>query len=482
LGVGAGAVGNLAFLMATPNTQYSVRIRVEEDNTPGTLGRLTTAIGAAGGSIGALDLVEVVGDRMVRDITVLAIDEGHVERIRAAVEAVDGIHVRDVADRTFLMHMGGKIEVTSKVPLTNRDDLSMAYTPGVARVCNAIAKDPDEVHSLTIKKNSVAIVTDGTAVLGLGDIGPYAALPVMEGKAMLFKEFAGIDAFPICLNVETPDQIVESVERLEPVFGGINLEDIAAPHCFEVEERLKASLDIPVFHDDQHGTAVVVLAALRNSLKVVGKDMADLKIVIAGVGAAGVAITKILMEASVANVIGVDRKGAIYEGRADLNATKQWLAENTNPEQRTGAIHEVMPGADVFIGVSGPGLITRDDLRVMHKDPIVFALANPDPEITPEEADGMCAVIATGRSDYANQINNVLCFPGIFRGALDAGATKITEHMKLAAADAIASAVPDNELAPSYIVPSVFNKRVVELVATSVAEAARADGVCRERG
>jgi malate dehydrogenase (oxaloacetate-decarboxylating) len=467
--------------MATPNTQYSVRIRVEEENTPGTLGRLTTAIGSAGGSIGALDLVEVVGDRMVRDITVLAIDEGHVERIREAVEAVDGIHVRDVADRTFLMHMGGKIEVTSKVPLTTRDDLSMAYTPGVARVCNAIAKDPDEVHSLTIKKNSVAIVTDGTAVLGLGDIGPYAALPVMEGKAMLFKEFAGIDAFPICLNVESPDQIVESVERLEPVFGGINLEDIAAPHCFEVEERLKASLDIPVFHDDQHGTAVVVLAALRNSLKVVGKEMADLKIVIAGVGAAGVAITKILMQAGVSNVIGVDRKGAIYEGRDDLNATKQWLAENTNPEQRMGAIHEVMPGADVFIGVSGPGLISADDLRVMHKDPIVFALANPDPEITPEEAEGKCAVIATGRSDYANQINNVLCFPGIFRGALDAGATTITEHMKLAAADAIAGAVPDSELAPSYVVPSVFNKRVVELVAASVADAARADGVCRPR-
>jgi malate dehydrogenase (oxaloacetate-decarboxylating) len=467
--------------MATPNTQYSVRIRIEQDNTPGTLGRLATAIGDAGGSIGALDIVDVVDHRIVRDITVLAVDEGHVERIREAVEAVEGIHVRDVADRTFLMHEGGKIEVRSKVPLQSRDDLSMAYTPGVARVCNAIAKDPAEVHQYTIKKNTVAIVTDGTAVLGLGDIGPYAALPVMEGKAMLFKEFAGIDAFPICLNVDSPDQLIESVERLEPVFGGVNLEDIAAPQCFEVEERLKASLDIPVFHDDQHGTAVVVLAALRNSLTVVGKDMADLKVVIAGVGAAGVAITKILMQAGVPNVIGVDRKGAIYEGRADLNAAKQWLAENTNPEQRMGAIHEVMPGADVFVGVSGPGLITRDDLRVMHKDPIVFALANPDPEITPEEAEGMCAVIATGRSDYPNQINNVLCFPGIFRGALDAGATTITENMKLAAADAIARSVPEHELAPSYIVPSVFNKRVVELVATSVATAARADGVCRVR-
>jgi malate dehydrogenase (oxaloacetate-decarboxylating) len=468
--------------MATPNTQYSVRIRVEVENTPGTLGRLTTAIGEAGGSIGALDLVEVVADRMVRDITVLAIDEGHVERIRAAVEAVQGVHVRDVADRTFLMHMGGKIEVRSKIPLTNRDDLSMAYTPGVARVCNAIAKDPDEVHTYTIKKNSVAIVTDGTAVLGLGDIGPYAALPVMEGKALLFKEFAGIDAFPICLNVNSPDEIVESVQRLEPVFGGINLEDIAAPQCFDVEERLQASLDIPVFHDDQHGTAVVVLAALRNSLKVVDKKMEDLKVVIAGVGAAGVAIAKILTNAGVPNVIGVDRKGAIYEGRDELNPAKQWLAEHTNPEMRRGALHEVMPGSDVFVGVSGPGIITSDDLRVMHRDPIVFALANPDPEITPEQAEGLAAVIATGRSDYANQINNVLCFPGIFRGALDAGATKITEHMKLAAAEAIAGAVPDNELAPSYVVPSVFNKRVVELVASSVAEAARADGVCRHRG
>ena len=465
--------------MAAPNTQYSVRIRAEIENRPGALGRLTTAIGDAGGSIGALDIVEVIGDTVVRDVTVLAVDEGHVDRIREAAEAVDGIHVRDVRDRTFLMHVGGKIEVTSKVPLTNRDDLSMAYTPGVARVCNAIAKDPDEVHKFTIKKNSVAIVTDGTAVLGLGDIGPYAALPVMEGKAMLFKEFAGIDAFPICLKVTSDDELVESVERLEPVFGGINLEDIAAPRCFDVEERLKESLQIPVFHDDQHGTAVVVLAALRNALTVVDKKMEDLKVVIAGVGAAGVAITKILMEAGVPNVIGVDRKGAIYQGRTDLNASKQWMAENTNPELRRGALHEVMPGSDVFVGVSGPGLLTRDDLRVMHRDPIVFALANPDPEITPEESEGLVAVMATGRSDYPNQINNVLCFPGIFRGALDAGATRITENMKLAAADAIARAVPESEISAGYVVPSVFNKRVVELVAATVADAARADGVCR---
>jgi malate dehydrogenase (oxaloacetate-decarboxylating) len=380
--------------------------------------------------------------------------------------------------------VGGKIEVRSKIPLRDRADLSMAYTPGVARVCNAIAAEPDQVHTLTIKRNTVAIVTDGTAVLGLGDIGPEAALPVMEGKALLFKEFAGVDAFPICLRVDRndptgADQLVEAVERLEPVFGGVNLEDIAAPRCFEVEERLKASLGIPVFHDDQHGTAVVVLAALRNSLQVVGKRMEDLKVVIAGVGAAGVAIARILLEAGVPNVIGVDRKGAVYEGRSDLNAAKQWFAEHTNPESRKGALHEVMPGSDVFVGVSGPGLLLRDDLRVMHRDPIVFALANPDPEIVPETAAGMTAVLATGRSDYPNQINNVLCFPGIFRGALDAGAHSITEGMKLAAADAIAAAVSPAELSPNYVVPSVFNRRVVELVAAQVAAAARAEGVVR---
>jgi malate dehydrogenase (oxaloacetate-decarboxylating) len=465
--------------MATPNASYSVRLRLEISNQTGMLGRVTTAIGHAGGDISGLDIVEASHDRIVRDITVFAVDDAHVEQIRKAVEAIEGVTVADAMDRTFLMHEGGKIEVRSKVPLHNRDDLSMAYTPGVARVCRAIAENPAEVHKFTIKKNTVAIVTDGTAVLGLGNIGPEAGLPVMEGKAMLFKEFAGIDAFPICLNVENADQLVETVERLEPVFGGINLEDIAAPRCFEVEERLKASLGIPVFHDDQHGTAVVVLAALWNALKVVDKRMEDLKVVVAGVGAAGVAITKILMEAGVPNVIGVDRKGAIYSGRDNLDASKRWYAENTNPEQRKGALHEVMPGADVFVGVSGPGLLWRDDLRAMHRDPIVFALANPDPEILPEDAEGLAAVIATGRSDYANQINNVLCFPGIFRGALDAGATQITEGMKLAAAAAIADAVPDEELSPGYVIPSVFNRKVVELVAAAVAEAAHVDGVIR---
>ena len=456
-----------------------MRIRVELVNAPGALGKLATAIGEAGGNIAALDMIEGDSACIVEDITVLAVDEEHVAKIRDAVDAVDGVTVRSVRDRTFAMHVGGKIEVTSKVPLVTRDDLSMAYTPGVARVCTAIEENPAEVHKYTIKRNTVAIVTDGTAVLGLGNIGPHASLPVMEGKAMLFKEFAGIDAFPICLNVQSAEELIETVQRLEPVFGGINLEDIAAPRCFEVEDKLRASLDIPVFHDDQHGTAVVVLAALRNALKIVDKKMDDLKVVIAGVGAAGVAITKILQAAGVPNVIGIDRKGAIYSGRGELDPSKQWFAEHTNPEMRQGALHEVMPGADVFVGVSGPGLLVRDDLRVMHDDAIVFALANPTPEILPEEADGLAAVIATGRSDYPNQINNVLCFPGIFRGALDAGATTITENMKLAAADAIARTVSDAELSPNYIVPSVFNKKVVELVAADVAQAARADGVIR---
>ncbi|HVM53553.1 MAG TPA: NAD-dependent malic enzyme [Acidimicrobiales bacterium] len=467
--------------MATPNAAYSVQVRIDVPNQPGTLGRIATAVGNAGGNITALDMAEATGSRIIEDVSVDCHDEQHAEEIAAALEALDDVTVVSVRDRTFLLHAGGKIEVRSRIPLKDRNDLSMAYTPGVARICNAIAAAPERVHELTIKQNTVAVVTDGTAVLGLGNIGPAAALPVMEGKALLFKEFAGIDAFPICLDVRDADEIVETVQRIAPVFGGINLEDIAAPQCFEVEERLKATLDIPVFHDDQHGTAVVVLAALQNSLKIVDKKMADLKVVIAGVGAAGVAIAKILMQAGVENVIGLDRKGAVFTGREDLNASKRWFAENTNPEMRQGAIHEVMPGADVFVGVSGPGLLVRDDLRAMHRDPIVFALANPDPEILPEDAAGLAAVVATGRSDYPNQINNVLCFPGIFRGALDAGATTITEGMKLAAAEAIADAVPEAELCADYIVPSVFNKQVVELVAAGVAKAAADEGVLRPR-
>jgi malate dehydrogenase (oxaloacetate-decarboxylating) len=463
----------------TPSSAYSVCLRVESENRPGWLGRVTTAIGEAGGNIAGVEIVEMVAGRMVREVTVLAASEDHAAAIRAAVEAVPGAVVHDVWDRTFALHEGGKITVRSKQPLSSRDDLSMAYTPGVARVCTAVAKDPDLAHRFTIKSNSVAVVTDGTAVLGLGDIGPLAALPVMEGKAQLFREFAGIDAFPVCLDIHSADELVDSVIRLAPVFGGINLEDVAAPRCFEVEERLKEALDIPVFHDDQHGTAVVVLAALRNALTVVDRKMSDISVVIAGAGAAGVAIARILLNAGVSDIVAVDRKGTIYEGRGPLDVSKEWLAAHTNTGRRAGTLSEALQGADVLIGVSGPGLVTADDLRGMGREPIVFALANPDPEVRPEDADGIAGVMATGRSDYPNQINNVLCFPGIFRGALDAGATDITEGMKLAAADAIASVVDPERLSPSYVVPDVFDKRVAPAVATAVAAVARAEGVIR---
>ncbi len=470
----------------TPSAAYSVRLLVRLDNRPGALGRLAEAIGDAGGNIGALDGFEAKGDFLDETLIVDCTDEAHMIVVRRAVEGLDGVEVLEAGDRTFEMHEGGKIEVLARMPVRDRDDLSMAYTPGVARICKSIEAEPALVHDLTIKKNTVAIVTDGTAVLGLGDIGPAAALPVMEGKALLFKNFAGVDAFPICVDIpegtphdERVDEIVETVRRISPVFGGVNLEDIAAPHCFAVEERLQATLDIPVFHDDQHGTAVVVLAALENALLIVDKKMADLRVVIAGAGAAGVAISKILLEAGVPVVIGADRKGAIHKGRTDLNEAKVRFAEMTNPGQVTGSLGDLLQGADVFIGVSGPGLITADDLRTMGADPIVFALANPEPEIRPELARGIAAVLATGRSDFPNQINNVLAFPGIFRGALDAGATRITEGMKLAAAKAIAAAVPTEDLTAEWIVPSVFDTTVGPLVAAAVAAAARAEGVCR---
>jgi len=464
----------------TPTAAYSVRIRVRLDNVPGSLGRLAVAIGEVGGNIAGIGGFEAKGPILDENINVNCRDEAHQEEVRAHIDGLEGVEVIECVDRTFELHEGGKIEVLPLLPVGDKDDLSMAYTPGVARVCNEIAKDRAQAHHLTIKKNTVAIVTDGTAVLGLGDIGPEAALPVMEGKALLFKEFAGVDAFPVCLKVSGPDEIVETVERIAPVYGGINLEDIAAPACFEVEERLKNSLDIPVFHDDQHGTAVVVLAALENALKLTGKKMGDLSVVIAGVGAAGVAVTQMLMESGVQDVIGADRQGIIYAGRDNLNVAKEKFAKVTNPEKRQGSIRDAMEGADVFIGVSGPGIIEPDDLRRMADGPIVFALANPEPEIRPEQCQGIASVIATGRSDFPNQINNVLAFPGIFRGALDAGATTITENMKLAAADAIAAGVPADELSPTNIVPSVFDKHVVDLVAQAVAETARKDGVIRK--
>ena len=473
--------------MGSPTAAYSIRLRVRLENVPGALGRLATGIGEAGANIVALDGFEAKSSHLVEDVIVNCSDEAHIAAVYAAVHALPGIEVLECDDRTFALHHGGKIETVSRLPLSDRDELSMAYTPGVARICTAIADEPARVHDLTIKANTVAIVTDGTAVLGLGDIGPEAALPVMEGKALLFKNFAGVDAFPVCLDVRrqdgdlqaTIDAIVETVVRIAPSYGGINLEDIAAPQCFEIEEQLKERLDIPVFHDDQHGTAVVVLAALRNALRVVNKRMQDLRVVIAGAGAAGVAIAKILAEAGVPDIVGTDRKGAIHLGRDDLNVAKRRLAEVTNPSASAGTLTDVLPGADVFIGVSGPGLITADDLRKMAHDPVVFALANPDPEILPEHTEDIAAVIATGRSDYPNQINNVLAFPGIFRGALDAGATTITEGMKLAAATAIASAVPSDELAADFIVPSVFDKRVVEFVTRAVSDQAVVEGVTR---
>ena len=464
----------------TPNASYSLTLRVRIHNLPGKLGEITTAIGKAGGDIEGIDIVSVGKDFLIRDITVNAASESHDQEIVRSVSDIDGVDVVNISDRTFLMHLGGKIEIASKMQLKTRSDLSMAYTPGVARICEAIAKDPEKVFNLTIKKNMVAVITDGTAVLGLGDIGPAAAMPVMEGKCQLFKEFGGVDAFPICLNTKDPHEIVQTIKHISTVFGGINLEDISAPRCFEIEDRLKEELDIPVFHDDQHGTAVVVLAALINALKIVGKKMEDIKVVVNGIGAAGVACSKIVMAAGVKNIIGCDTTGAIYNGRKEnMNWVKDWYARNTNPNAEEGTIHDVIKGADVFLGLSAPGVIDETDLANMAKDPIIFAMANPTPEIMPEDAAGRVAVMATGRSDYPNQINNVLCFPGIFRGALNCRASQINEEMKIAAAHAIAETIGPDELHPDYIIPSVFDRRVGEAVAARVEEAAYKTGVAR---
>ncbi len=463
-----------------PTAAFSASIEVRMAHKPGTLGRLCTAIGEAGGNIRSLEGFNITdAHRLEEEIIVDARSEEHVAEICRAVQDLDGVEVLQAVDRTFAMHKGGKLETGARVELNDTDDLSMAYTPGVARICLAIHAEPERVHELTIKSNTVAIVTDGTAVLGLGDIGPEAALPVMEGKALLFKEFAGVDAFPICLDVSSLDELVETVVRLAPTFGGINLEDIAAPGAFEVERRLRDVLDIPVFHDDQHGTAVVALAALENAARVVHKKLEEMSVVVAGAGAAGVAITKILLGRGIGDVVVVDRQGAIHPGRQGLNESKQWLAEHTNSGNRTGSAGEVLAGADVFLGVSAPGLITREDVMSMAADPIVFAMANPEPEIAPESIGDVAAVIATGRSDYPNQINNVLAFPGIFRGALDTRATEITENMKIAAARAIAGSVADDELGPEYIIPGAFERDVPPRVAAAVAAAAVADAVTR---
>ncbi len=450
------------------------------ENVPGTLGRLALAIGEAGGNIGALDGFDVRGPELRRSLVVHCRDEAHQLRVVAAVKALDSVRLENWWDRTFDMHEGGKIEVRSLAPVNDRDDLSMAYTPGVARICMAIHNDPALSRKYTIRKNTIAIVSNGTAVLGLGDIGPEAALPVMEGKALLFKDFAGVDAFPMCIRARTADEIVDVVERIAPTFGGINLEDIAAPVCFEVEQRLKASLDIPVFHDDQHGTAVVVLAALWNSLKVTGRSIGDTSVVITGIGAAGTAIGKILLTAGVGEIVGVDRFGSLVRGDGHLSPAHEWFANNTNQNRKSGDLADVLRGADVFIGVSGGNLLTASELRTMAPAPIVFALANPEPEIRPEVADGIAAVMATGRSDYPNQINNVLAFPGIFRGALDVNATDITESMKIAAAVAIAESVSDDELSPTFVMPSVFDRTVVARVAPAVSRAAELAGVARD--
>jgi malate dehydrogenase (oxaloacetate-decarboxylating) len=467
--------------MLNPSASYSLTMRIEIPALPGSFARVASAIADTGGDLGAIDLVRVSKQHTVRDITVAAADSEHGQRIVDAVRSVDGVSIVHVSDRTFLMHLGGKIEVHNKVPVKTRDDLSMAYTPGVARVCMAIAEDPDKVRSLTIKQNTVAVVTDGTAVLGLGDIGPRAAMPVMEGKAMLFKEFAGIDAWPICLDTKDTDEIIGIVRAIAPGFGGINLEDIAAPRCFEIEGRLRRELDIPVFHDDQHGTSVVVLAGLLNSAKLVGKGLEDLRVVLVGVGAAGVAVSKLLMEAGVRDIVGCDREGALHPGRRGLTAIKKWYARNTNPRGFQGSADEALAGADVFLGLSGPGAVSVEAVRSMAPDAIVFAMANPEPEVRPEAVAGsVVRVMATGRSDYPNQINNVLAFPGIFRGALSVYATTINEEMNLAAARAIASVIGDDELHEEYIIPSVFNRAVVEVVSAAVAGAAVATGVARK--
>ncbi|WP_087008666.1 NAD-dependent malic enzyme [Gulosibacter sp. 10] len=459
-----------------PSPGHSIIIRVDAPVGYRTTSEIAEAVGRAGAQVTALDVAESQHDKIVVDVSANTSNQSQIDDIRAAIEEIEGAHVREVSDRTFLIHLGGKLSVEPRVTLRNRDDLSRAYTPGVARVCTAIAQDVSKARSLTVKRNTVAVVTDGTAVLGLGDIGPEAALPVMEGKAALFKQFAGVDAWPVCLDTKDTEEIIRIVKAIAPVYGGVNLEDIAAPRCFEIERRLRDELDIPVFHDDQHGTAIVVLAALNNALRVVDKKIEDISVVVSGVGAAGNAIIQLLIASGVSKIRAAGREGVIARGVEQRDEHRAWIAEHTNEEGFTGSLKEALVGADVFIGVSAPNVIDGDDVAAMADDAIVFALANPDPEINPSDAAEHAAVIATGRSDYPNQINNVLAFPGLFRGLLDVGASKITTDMLVAAADAISSCVTDEELNSSFIIPSIFNAEVTQRVAAVVAEAAERNG------
>ena len=468
--------------VSNPSVSHTFTVRLTYPNRIGMFAQVVGVVGAHGGDLGAVDIVMPDAKLMTRDITIRARDSAHQEEIVTSLRRVPSVKVINVSDRVFLLHLGGKLGIQNKVPVTTRDTLSMAYTPGVARVSEAIAADPRKAWQLTIKSNSVAVVSDGTAVLGLGDIGPAAAMPVMEGKAMLFKEFGGIDAYPICLATKDPEEIISTVKNLAVGFGGINLEDISAPRCFEVEQKLQEALDIPVFHDDQHGTAVVVLAALLNALRLAKQRIENLKIVISGAGAAGVAITRMLLRSGGRDILVCDREGVIHQGRLpNLNESKVWLATHTNPNQVKGRLEDAIRGANVFIGVSGPGALESKYLKRMARRPIIFALANPVPEIMPEEAARTAYIMATGRSDYPNQINNVLAFPGIFRGALDVRARQITEGMKQAAACAIAACVADRELSPEYIIPSVFNREVVRCVAAAVQREALKAGVARKK-
>ncbi|MFE0023021.1 NAD-dependent malic enzyme [Amycolatopsis sp. NPDC059021] len=465
--------------MPVPGPGYSITVRVEAPASSTAAGDLTTAVGRVGGVLTAFDVVESHADSIVVDISANALSENHAQDITQTLDSLPGVRVRKVSDRTFLIHLGGKIEVTPKVALRNRDDLSRAYTPGVARVCQAIANNPEDARRLTIKRNTVAVVTDGSAVLGLGNIGPAAALPVMEGKAALFKKFADVDAWPVCLDTQDTEEIIKIVKAIAPVYAGINLEDIAAPRCFEIEARLREQLDIPVFHDDQHGTAIVVVAALRNALRVVGKNIEDCKIVVSGVGAAGSAIIRLLLRKNPADIVAADINGIVHPDRGDLDDNLASIAAETNKQHASGTLHEALVGADVFIGVSAPNLFGAQQVATMADDAVVFALANPDPEVDPLEAQKHAAVVATGRSDFPNQINNVLAFPGVFRGLLDAHAHKIDDTMLLAAADAIADVVDNGKLNASFIVPSVFDNAVAPAVADAIKKAVRAEAAER---